>query len=175
MFPSAYLLLLLAQPTFAERERPASREIAVSPSANSLDLTWSDVEDRLQGAITPKVPVEGLPFDLSMHVGSFQGDEFDGPVTFSLKPVDSKGGGLSQTVKRAKGEKAWKVTFVPEEPGMHTLEISFSTTRMKVAGTKIAVQEARLPRWPWWVMVAVAGAVALGLGVRSVFKKQENT
>jgi hypothetical protein len=175
MFPSAYLLVLLAQPTLAERERPASREIAVSTSANTLDLTWNDVEDRLQGAITPKAPVEGLPLDLSIHVGSFQGEEFNGPVTFSLKPVDNKGGGMSQTVKRARGEKAWKVTFVPEEAGLHTLEVSFTTTRMKVAATKIEVQEARLPRWPWWVMVGVAGGVALGLGVRSVFKKQENT
>jgi hypothetical protein len=170
MFPSAYLLLLLAQPMF----RPPNGEIVVTPGTNTLELMWNDVEDRLQGSITPKAPVEGIPVDITAHVGSFQGVEFDGPVTFSFKPVDSKGGGQSRTVKRAPGEKAWRAAFVPEASGMHTIEISFATTRMKVATTKIPVGEARLPRWPWWLMVGVAGAVALGLGVRSVFKKQEN-
>jgi len=170
MFPSAYLLLLLAQPMY----RPPNGEIVVTPAANALDLAWNDVEDRVQGAITPRVPTEGVPMEISAHVGSFYGAEFDGPVTFSFKPVENKGGGQSQTVKRPAGEKAWRASFVPEQTGMHTLEISFATTRMKVAATKIPVMEAKLPRWPWWLLVAVAGAVALGLGVRSLFKKQEN-
>ncbi len=170
MFPSAYLLLLLAQPAY----RTPSTEITVTPSANTLDLAWSDVEDRMQGSITPKAPIEGAPMVVTAHVGQFQGVEFDGPVTFSFKVVDSKGGGQSKTVKRAPGEKAWKAEFTPEEAGTHTLEISYTTTRMKVANAKIEVLEAKLPRWPWWMLVGVAGAVALGLGVRSVFKKQEN-
>ncbi len=164
MFPSAYLLLLLAQPG----------EIQVTSTPTTLELSWNDVEDRVQGSITPFAPVEGLPLMVTAHVGNFQGEEFDGPVTFSLKPVDAKNGGQSKTVKRVKGEKAWRVELTPDVPGMHTLDLSWSTTRMKVASAKIAVQEAKLPRWPWWVMVGLAAVIAVGLGVRSMFKKQEN-
>ncbi len=165
MFPSAYLLLLLAQPG----------EIQVTSTPTTLELAWSDVEDRIQGSISPKNPVEQVPLVVTAHVGSFQGEEFDGPVTFSLKPVDARAGGQSKTVKRAKGEKAWRVELTPDGPGMHSLDLSWSTTRLKVASAKIPVQEAKLPRWPWWVMVGLAAVTALGLGVRSMFKKQETT
>jgi hypothetical protein len=170
MFLSAYLLLLVAQPGL----RAPVDEIALSPGVKTIDLAWSDVEDRLQGSISPKVPVEEAPIEISAHVGTFQGPEFDGPLTFSFKRSDSKGGGQSKTVKRAAGEKSWRATFVPETSGLHTLEISFATTRMKVASAKIPVGEAKLPRWPWWVIVGLAMTIALGLGVRAVFQKQEN-
>ena len=156
-------------------DRPPNVEISVTPSANGLDLAWSDVEDRLQGSISPRYPVEGTQLDVSAHVGSFQGVEFDGPLTFSLKPIASTGGGKSMTVKRGPGEKAWRAHFVPQDSGYHTLEISFSTTRMKVASSKILIGDAKVPRWPWWILVGVTGAVALGLGMRSLFRKAENT
>ena len=170
MFPSAYLLLLLAQPI----DRPLNAEMVVTPGVNSVDLAWNDAEDRIQGSVTPRIPVEGTPIEVSVHVGSFQGPEFDGPVTVSFKPADATGGGLSKTVKKAAGERAWRASFLPEEAGLYTLEVSFSTTRMKVVSGKVRITEARLPRWPWWTMVGLAAALALGLGVRSVFKKQEN-
>src|SRR5689334_20418934 len=119
MFPSAYLLLLLAQPIIP----PSQAEISVSLSAQTLELTWSDAEDRIQGSISPKQPVAGASLDVSAHVGSFQGAVFEGPVTFSFKPSGSRGGGQSKTVKRLAGEKAWRASFLPEEEGLYTLEV----------------------------------------------------
>lgn len=170
MFPSAYLLVLLAQPVgVAPRDG-----MKLNVGAGSLDFEWSDAEDRVQGSITPKRPIEGRTMEVSAHVGTFQGAEFDGPVTLSLKEAGSTGGGQSQTVKRAQGEKAWRAAFTPPLSGPYTFEVSFRTTRLKVASTTITVDEAALPRWPWWVAIGVAAAVAVALGIRSVLQKPEN-
>lgn len=166
MFPSAYLLVLLAQPV-----QPV---LKMTPGTASVDFEWSDVEDRIQGSVTPRRPIEGKPLDVSAHVGTFQGVEFDGPVTISLKEKDSRGGGQSVTLKRAKGEKAWRTSFTPGAAGPYTLEISFQTTRHKVASGTIEVEDAPLSRWPWWALIGVLAVGALGFGVWSMFKKQEN-
>ena len=145
MFPSAYLLVLLAQPWGAAPHDA----LKLNQGSATLDFEWSDAEDRIQGSISPKRPVEGQPIDVSAHVGTFQGAEFDGPVTLSLKEAGSKGGGQTQTVKRAQGEKAWRARFTPVGAGAHTFEVSFATTRHKVAAGTIEVHEAALSRWPW--------------------------
>ena len=170
MFLSAYLLVLLGQPVgVAPRD-----EIRVDIGAQTLDLSWSDVEDRIQGTITPRIPVEGQPFEISAHVGTFQGAEFDGPVTFALKPLGAVGGGETQTVTLAKGEKAWRARFVPAEPGDYQLEISFRTIHLKVAKATIRIETAKLPRWPWWMLVGVISTLALALGIKALFRKTEN-
>lgn len=171
MFLSAYLLVLLAQPVgVAPRD-----EIKVDIGAQTLDLSWSDAEDRIQGTISPRVPSDGQPLDVSAHVGTFQGAEFDGPVSFTLKSANASGGGDTRTVTRAPGEKAWRAHFVPAESGDYSLEISFRTTHLKVAKAALRVEPAKLPRWPWWTLMAGIAALALGLGVRAVFRKQEST
>ncbi len=171
MFLSAYLLTLLAQAVgVAPRD-----EVKVALGAQTLDLSWSDVEDRIQGTITPKAPVKGEPLDISVHVGAFQGAEFEGPVTFTLKPSGSSGGGQTQTVTRGAGEKAWRVSFVPPDDGDYQLEISFRSEHLKVAKAALFVSEPKLPRWPWWLVVGLVTATAIGLGVRALFRKTENT
>lgn len=179
MFPSAYLIVLLAQPLGPPTERPdgvaARDEVSLSVGATTLDFTWADVEDRVQGTISPRYPVEQAPIDVSAHVGTFQGSEFDGPVTLTLKPKGIVGGGQTKTLRRAKGERAWRATFLPEEAGPHTLEVSFLTTRLKVVSATIEVVPAKLSRLPWWILIGALAAGAIGLGVRSVFKKQENS
>lgn len=167
MFPSAYLLVLLAQPAPHDA-------LKVNLGSAGLDFEWSDAEDRVQGSIAPRRPIEGEPIDVSAHVGTFQGAEFDGPVTLSFKELRSTGGGQTQTVKRAKGEKAWRARFTPQTAGPHTFEVSFATTRHKVASGTIEVQEAALSRWPWWAAIGILAIAALGFGVRSVLKKPEN-
>lgn len=170
MFLSAYILLLLAQPVgVAQRD-----QMVVTASEKSLELTWSDAEDRIQATVTPATPTEGQPFEISAHVGTFQGPEFDGPVSLTLKFNGEPAEEQTQTVRRLPGAKAWKATFTPREAGAYGVEISFRTTRLKVARAPLLISIAKLPRWPWWAMVGVLSAVALGLGVRAVFKK-ENT
>lgn len=169
MFPSAYLLVLLAQ-----AGGPAHDALKMNLGQATLDFEWSDAEDRIQGAISPKRPIEGQPIDVSAHVGTFQGAEFDGPVTLSFKEAGSTGGGQTQTLKRAKGEKAWRARFTPDRAGPHVLEVSFATTRHKVAAGAVEVQEAALARWPWWVLIGLLAAGALGFGVKQVLTKPEN-
>jgi hypothetical protein len=169
MFLSAYLLTLLAQPVgVAPRD-----EIKVDRGAQTLDLSWSDAEDRIQGTISPRDPVAGQPVDVSAHVGAFAGAEFDGPVTFAWKESRASGGGETKTVTRGAGEKAWRAQFVPPEAGEYQVEISFRTNHLKVAKATVSVEQAKLPRWPWWILVGVMSIAALGFGVRSVLKKAE--
>lgn len=174
MFPSAYLLtLLLAAPT--QPWGASSHDaLKLNQGQATLDFEWADAEDRVQGAISPKRPVEGQAIDVSAHVGAFDGPEFDGPVTFSLKEAGSTGGGQTQTSKRGKGEKAWRAAFAPVKAGPHTFEVSFATTRHKVASGTIEVEEAALSRWPWWALIGLLAAAALGFGVRAVLQKPEN-
>lgn len=179
MFPSAYLLVLLTQSPDVPPAKPvgvaARDELGMSLGSATLDFEWADAEDRVQGSISPRGPTEQAPLDVSAHVGTFQGAEFDGPVTLTLKKSGSSGGGQSKTLKRAAGERAWRASFVPEESGPYTLEISFLTSRLKVISGKLEVNDAKLSRLPWWILAGALTALALGLGVRSVFKKPEST
>jgi hypothetical protein len=170
MFPSAYLLIVLAQPAAAPLD-----EMEIVRKEAGLELGWSDAEDRIQGTISPRVPVEGAAIEVSAHVGTFQGPVFDGPVTFSLKPADTFGGAEEHTVTRAADGHGWQARFNPVPAGDYRLEISFRTTRLKVARASLNVAIAKLPRWPAWVMVGAAAVAVLALGVRAVSKNQEQT
>ena len=120
MILSAYLLVALAE--FGE-VRPD--EMAVNRNNVSLDLAWADAEDRLQGSLRPLQPLTDRPIEVSLHVGTFQGvDEFDGPLTVTLKPVNATLG-QTVTIKRGPGEKAWLTSLTPLEAGPHSIEVSF--------------------------------------------------
>jgi hypothetical protein len=78
----------------------------------------------------------------------------------------------SVTVKMTPEPKAWAAKLTAGEAGKYWLEVGYTTTRRKLVRAEITVQEARLPRWPWWVMTGVVSALALGLGVRAVIGKK---
>lgn len=163
MFLSAYLAVLLAAAN--------ASELTFDPQRKSINVAWSDVEDRIQGAITPLKPVVGQPFTVSVHVGSFEGRDFDGPVTMTLKPAGQMGSVDSVTVTRAPGEKTWAHRFTPAQTGMHTLELSFSTTRLKVARGALLVGEPLLPPWFGWVVGGIVVGAGLGIGVFLVLRR----
>jgi len=190
MFPSAYLALCLLQlPGAPELQgTPDAETLHVKVEEGGMALDWADVEDRLQGAVAPTVPRAGEPMKVSVHVGSFQGAEFEGPVTFTLrplvrselqegepmglKPLKGVGGGQGGTVTRGPGEKAWAYTFHPDDDGKHVLEISFRTTRLKAVRGVVEIEPAKLPRWPWYVLALGAVLTGIGFGLWTLFRRE---
>lgn len=137
---------------------------------SSLDLDWSDAEDRMHGTVRPLDPIAERPVELSVMVGTFQGPEFDGPVTMTMRCADWQ---ETRTVRRAKGERAWFVSFVPLSAGECQVDLGFNTTRSKLLHLQLFVAEAPLSRAPWFVILGALLIAAFGLGVRAVFRKPE--
>jgi hypothetical protein len=146
-------------------------QLTLQRGAQAWDIDWSDAEDRVNGHIRPIDPVQGRELTISLHVGAFQGPDFDGPVMFTLR---GEGDTQSQTVQRAKGEKAWFARFVPAGSGEYSIDISYAITRHKLLHAKVSVTPAPLSRVPWYVLVAVLALGALGFGLRAVLKKPES-
>lgn len=190
MFPSAYLALCLLQvPGEGELQgTPASETLQVKVDEAGMALAWSDVEDRIQGTLEPTVPRAGEPLKVSVHVGTFQGPEFEGPVSFTLrplvrselkegeplglKPLQDTSGGQGGTVTRGRGERAWAYTFHPADEGKQVLEISFRTTRLKVVRGVVEIETAKLPRWPWYVLALGAVLGSVGFGLWTLFRRE---
>src|SRR3954464_15131866 len=124
------MLALVALALLGQTEEPPTAErdkidtVQMLRGASAWDLDWSDAEDRMHGALRPLDPVDGQPLELSVMVGTFQGSEFDGPVTMTMRcPTWSD----TQTVLRAKDQRAWFVKFVPDSDGDCTIDIGFTT------------------------------------------------
>ncbi|KFE63152.1 hypothetical protein DB31_2745 [Hyalangium minutum] len=163
----AGLTTAVAQPAFLK----GPDRISVDRRNQVLELSWSDTEDRLQGSIQPYLPRAGEPLKVLLHVGSFDGPTFDGPVTITLREPGSPRGQV-QTVK--KGAVNWVTTFTPESTGLYQLDVSFRTTRLKVLHAEVEVTDPPVPRFVLWVMVGIAATVALGYGIRSVVRKDRS-
>ena len=164
MFASAPLLLLLAQLD----ARPDEATLDRGPAA--LSLEWRDAEDRLDATLTPTSPVAGMPLEVIVHVGSFDGAAFDGPVRINLRSINATMG-QSVTVTREAGKPAWRATLTPQEPGTATIEFGFRTTRYKLVHATFEVVPPGLPRWPWYVVIGLGTAGALAFGVRAVLRR----
>jgi len=174
MFLSAYLLIALAQipPAQGLDATNALDRMQVSVDPHALTLDWADTEERVRGTVTPPRPRAGEEMTVAVNVGSFEGAEFDGPVTLTLKPVGKIGKGDVATVTRAKGEKSWTHVFTPSETGDHVLEVAFFSTRRKAARAKINIED---PRVPLWLSASLAGAVVIfliGGGVMLVLRRR---
>jgi hypothetical protein len=148
--------------------KPTDR-ITVDRRNDVLELSWADTEERLQGAIQPDVPYPGQPLKVLLNVGSFYGEPFEGPITLTLREEGAKYG-QTQTVK--KGSVNWHAEFVPERAGLYQLDVSFRTTRLKVLHADFEVHATPVPRFVLWALVGVAAAAALGLGLRTLVRKE---
>jgi hypothetical protein len=144
--------------------------IAVDRRNNVLELTWSDAEERLKGSIQPDLPREGEPLKVLLNVGSFEGAEFQGPLTLTLREA---GDTLGQTKLVTKGPVNWSAEFTPEQEGHHTLNVSFRTTRLKSLNADFEVGPSLVPRFILWGLVGLGAVVALGLGIRSLVRKEK--
>ena len=160
--------LAAAQPLALPGAQPD--RVAVDRRNNVLELSWSDAEERLKGSIQPEVPREGEPLKILLHVGSFEGAEFQGPVTVTLRRT---GETLGETKTVIKGPVNWAVEFTPQEEGRHTLSVSFRTTRHKVLNADFEVASSTVPRIISWGLVGVIAVTALAFGVRSLLRQEK--
>ena len=161
MVASAYLLLM------ALGQAPTD-QLQVLPNRVAIELTWADAEDRVQGSIRPPEPRARNPLEVSVHVGTFQGNPFDGPVTLTLRKSGERQG-EEHTV--ARGKVSWNATFVPPDEGAYVLDVAFRSTRLKVTHAPVEVAAAKLSRLPWWLLLGAALATAFTLGVRAATRK----
>ena len=154
--------LAAAQPLALPGAQPD--RIAVNRRADVLELSWSDTEERLKGSIQPDVPRAGEPIKVLLHVGSFEGEEFQGPLTVTLRKT---GETLGQTKMVTRGAVNWSTEFTPEDEGRHTLTVGFRTTRHKVLTADFDVAHSSIPRFILWGVVAVFALAAVAFGIRT--------
>ena len=148
---------------------PPTDRITVDLHEDVLELSWSDTEERLQGGIRPAHPRAGRPLTVSLEVGSFEGEDFTGPLVLTLREAGANHG-QSITVKR--GERHWEATFIPENPGPHLLDVNFRTTRAKFLHAAIEVGPSPVPRLLGWSMLALLGLVIVGYTVHGLLREQ---
>lgn len=144
-------------------------QVHVEVNRGVAELSWADYEDRVKGNLSTGTPREGEPLQVHVHVGSFEGAEFDGPVTLTLREAKASFG-QTQTVRR--GEANWSAEFVPETSGPYQLDITFRTTHVKVVHAKFDVAARPVPRAVKWSLVILAGLAAIGFGARSLIQRE---
>ena len=152
---------------FLSQPREQPDRIAIEPRDDLLELAWSDAEERLQGSLHPAVPRVGEPLQVVIQVGSFQGADFEGPLTLTLREEGSIHG---KTVTVARGERNWQATFIPETTGVHRLDVSFRTTRYKALHAAFLVESSRVPRMLAWGLLGLCAVGLIGYTVRNLLK-----
>ncbi|QRK04797.1 hypothetical protein JQX13_31820 [Archangium violaceum] len=163
----AGLLLTTAAAAASRLPLGPTDQIEVTPHEEGLELSWSDTEERLQGSIRPTVPRKGQPLHVSLQVGSFEGDPFEGPLILTLREAGALHG-QSLTVKR--GERHWEATFTPESEGPYLLDVGFLTTRHKVLHAAFTVGASPVPRAIAWGVLGVGCLALIGYTVRGLLK-----
>lgn len=148
---------------------PAADQIDVERRNDVLQLTWKDAEDRLQGAFYPAVLRPGEPIQVSLHVGSFQGLDFDGPLTLTFQ---QEGSPTQETRTLTRGPVNWTTTFTPPEAGTWRMSVRFRTTRLKVLHARFGVQAPPLSPTLAWSLLGAVALGALALGTRALFRRE---
>lgn len=152
----------------AQASRRDPSQIETAPRGEFLQLEWSDAEDRIQGAMTPAHPRAGSPFRVTLDVGTFEGEPFNGAVTMAVSPLDGRP--IQERVVQ-RGERGWTAEFVVPTEGRYELDVGFQTTRHKVARAVFEVRQPPIPRWLGWSVVAAAALLILFLGGRGVWRR----
>lgn len=175
LLPAALAFALTQLPVDPRAGEHALSSLRLDPAPGGATFSWQDTEESLKGALTPSRARVGQPLTVSASVLPLAGPEYEGPVTFALRPLDEMGSTQTATVTRPAGEKTWVATFTPHIPGEHRLEISWRTTHHKVVRGVVPVQEAGVPPWlNWAVGVGLVTLAVLG-GVWSLFRGKESS
>ncbi|MFP2961562.1 hypothetical protein ACLEPN_28085 [Myxococcus sp. 1LA] len=114
------------------------------------------------------MPREGEPISVSLHVGTFEGPEFDGPLTLTFHPTGSP---TQQTKTLTRDGVNWHTEFTPDEPGPWDLEVRYRGTHLKVITARFSVASTPLPRGMGWGLILVGAGTALALGLRNVLRR----
>ncbi|WP_141589547.1 hypothetical protein [Myxococcus sp. AB056] len=118
------------------------------------------------------MPTEGEPISVSLHVGNFEGPEFDGPLTVTFHPTGSPS---QQTKTLTRDGVNWHTQFTPDEPGPWDLEVRYRGTHLKVITARFSVASSPLPRGMGWVLILVGAGTALALGLRNVLRRVKSS
>lgn len=175
MFLSAYLAILCSQlPVDARAGENKLTQLDLQVTVNGLTFEWSDADESLRGQITPQPVRAGRTMTVSAVLQPFSGDDFTGPLTFSLRPLSEMGSTQSVTAVRKAGERGWVAEFTPVEPTEYRLEISWRTTHHKVVRGVFPVSPGGLPGWLTWAMGGGLIAIAVGIGLWILFGRKES-
>lgn len=174
MFLKAYLLITAASlPVDPHAGENPQTVLTLRQGTAASTFAWSDTDDSLTGTVSPLPLRAGTPFSLSATVRPLSGPEFDGPVTFSIRPLESLGTAQSLTVKPSTGEKSWAAQLTPPVAGRYRLEIAWASTHHKVVRGEFEVREALLPPWVPLAVGTTLVALVVGLAAWRVFSRKE--
>jgi hypothetical protein len=175
MFLSAYLAILLGQfPVDARAGENTLTQLELKGTANGLTFDWADADESLRGQLTPYPPRAGATTTISAVLQPFSGDDFTGPITFSVRPLKEIGSTWSETVSRKPGERSWVKQVTLDEPGEYRLEVSWRTTHHKVVRGVFQVSQSGLPSWVSWAVGGGLVAIGLTLGLWVLFGRKES-
>jgi hypothetical protein len=175
MFLSAYLAILCSQlPVDVRAGENQLTVLEIKNGTNGVSFAWQDADESVRGAISPS-PKAGRTLTISAAVEPLAGAPFEGPVTFSLRPLGAMESADSVTVTKKPGEKAWVATFTPTEAVDHRLEISWRSTHHKVVRGVVPVLQAGLPLWVNWAVGGGMVALAVAIGLWVLFRSKESS
>jgi hypothetical protein len=166
-WPLLLAALLLA--TGAVAGSPPLDQIVVRRQGEVLELSWADAEERLRGSVHPAVPRAGEPLHVDLSVGSFEGADFEGPLTLSLRP---EGATHAPSINVTREAHSWRATFIPEHPGPHVLDVGFRSTRFKRLRAPLRVETSPVPRLVGWGVLGAGALSLLGYLVRRLLGEQ---
>jgi len=176
MFLSACLTILSSQfpvDARAGEHRLTQLELKVTP--NGLTFDWSDADESLRGQLTPQPVSVGRSLIISAVLQPFHGEDFTGPLTFSVRPLNEMGTAVTETVSRKKGERGWVKEITLTEPGDYRLEISWRSTHHKVVRGVFPVSPGSLPGWVTWAFGSGLIVIGLAIGLWILFGRKEST
>jgi hypothetical protein len=175
MFLSAYLAILCGQlPVDARAGENKLTQLELKVNPNGLAFDWADTDESLRGQVTPQPVRAGRTMTVSAVLQPLTGDDFTGPITFSLRPLNEMGSAQSLTVSRKPGERGWVAEFTPAEATDYRLEMSWRTTHHKVVRGVFPVSPGGLPAWVTWVVGGGLIAIALAIGLWVLFGRKES-
>lgn len=174
MFLGAYLVICAAQfPVDARAGENRLTQLELKRTPNGLTFDWADADESLRGQLGPQQPQVGKTLTLSAVLRPLSGDDFEGPLTFSIRPLNEMNSTWTETVTRKKGERGWVREVTLTEPGEYRLEISWRSTHHKVVRGIFQVSEGALPGWVMWVVGGGLFAIGLGIGFWILFGRKE--
>jgi hypothetical protein len=183
MFLAAYLVLLSSQlPVDPRAGENKLTQLPLEVTPQGLLFSWSDADEALKGQVSPQPLRAGRTMTVSAVLQPLSGDDYQGPITFSLRPMNELGSTQSVTVARssdgpdggATGPRGWVATFTPEEATDYRLELSWRSTHHKVVRGVVSVREGGLPAWLTWTLAGAMIAIAVSIGVWILFRSKES-
>jgi hypothetical protein len=175
MFLSAYLAILLSQfPVDPRAGENKLTQLDLKVTPNGLTFEWTDTDESLRGQVSPQPVRAGRTATISAVLQPLAGAEFQGPITFSVRPLNELGSAQTFTVTRKPGERGWVTEVVMPEPGDYRLELSWSTTHRKVVRGVFNVGPAGVPAWVTWAVGGGLLAIGLGIGLWVLFGRKES-